>query len=428
MVKSGSFQVGQGSLGARLGTGIGKGLGEQIPKEVERQRLKTGLEEFAREAPGLDPLQAAAKYLSIHGLSPQAQQILPELVRQQSLINRYNETKNKESPSVNVDIKLQKELEPGYRTATTPESTKSVLNPYIPLSGPEQERLARRLMAEETNAYPTIESARAAVASQNAANIQQSNALIQKAQLEEGVQEKTEQKLRNEISTLGANVPGTVISRLQQKAVDKVASGELSADKAKVEIGKDAQNASQDFSNIRSWGGIGLITNSVKGLNTATKTLQKNAKKGGYQKEAADSMIADNLVTPEFAYARMYPVSDIESLNNDLKKLPDISVKTEKVIGLPGLAGLGRSNTSNNKQKTLEIAPRLARSMGLEGSPLAIAYELEKKGYDPQVWKDYLIENNINLSDHQRDELQKTQPSFFGKLNDWFFRSFTGVE
>jgi hypothetical protein len=115
-----------------------------------------------------------------------------------------------------------------------------------------------------------------------------------------------------------------------------------------------------------------------------------------------------------------------------LKALPNIQPKVEKVQGAPGLAGLGRSRPKNAKAGplTLEAAPRLVRAMGLEGSPLSIQYELDNKGYDGDVWKQYLLDHQqeLNLSSHQIDELQKPRPSFFGWLNDWWLSAFTGVK
>ena len=160
--------------------------------------------------------------------------------------------------------------------------------------------------------------------------------------------------------------------------------------------------------------------------------LRQKAKSGGYQKEAADSLIAENGLTPQFAYATIYPAKDIKPLNDVLKTLSNIQPKAEKVAGLPGLAGVGvgRPKNANADKLTLEVAPQLARAMGLEGSPLSIGYELDKKGYNSQLWKQYLIDNlsSLNLSSHQIDELQKPQPSFFGWLNDWWLKSFSGVK
>lgn len=418
-----SYSVKQGNIFGRLGTGVGRGLAEQLPKEIERTRLSQGLKNLGKQK-DLNPFQQFAGLAGLPGITPQMIQTGGDLLRQQAIINGLN----RNTPA--SPYKPIEELRPG--PATTTGSTEAALNPYIPPSGPEQERLARQLMANEPQVYRDIESARNAIANQISGNVQESNAKLAKRELEESVQTRSEQKLRDELGTVGAQIPGTLLSRLQQEAVDDVTGKKLSADAAKVKYGKKATEISKDFSNIRSWGGLGLITKDPKELVQSISTLQHKAKDGGYQREAAESLIADNGLTPQFAYANMYPVSEIKPLNDELKKLPNIKTRVEKVPGQPGLGGLGltRPKNENADALTSEISPRLARAMGLEGSPLSIAYELEKKGYNPQVWKKYLSDNidNLNLTTHQLDELEKPQPSFFGWLNDWWLRSFSGVK
>lgn len=412
----------------RIGENLGKGLAEQLPKDVERGRLSAGLKHLG-EQKGQTPFQ---QFAGLAGLAPDRPQIIQsgtELLRQQAIIDSVNANKPKGPSPRSENPSVEPGLQP--RTATTTESTESALNPYIPPSGPEQEEMARRLLASDPQAYRDIESARQAISNQVAGNTNQSNALLQKRELEESVQNRAEQKLKDEIKTLGADIPGRVLSNIQQKAVDAVTSKKMSPDKAKVEYGKEAEKVSRDFSNIRSWGGLGLVTKNPDDLIGSIRSLQLNAKKDGYQKEAADSMIAENGLTPQFAYASMYPVSDIKPLNEEIKGLPSIHIKAEKSSAGPGLAGLKVAAGPNPKAKelTLQSAPRLARAMGLEGSPLSIGYELEKKGYDSNAWKDYLLDNakNLNLSDHQRDELGKPRPSYFGWLNDWWLKAFSGA-
>lgn len=423
-----TVNIPQPSIFGRIGTGIGRGLGEQLPKEIERERLSTSLKQLG-DKKGLSPFQQFAGLASTPGITPQMIESGTQLLRQQAIINSINQGENPTGvPPKSYNVFENKKE--GTPSATTSESTEAALNPYIPPSGPEQEDLARKLMAAEPQVYPNIDAARAAVANQISGNIQQSNARLGKRELEESVQNTAEGKLRNEIATVGATLPGTLLSRLQQDAVDDVTSKKLSPDQAKVKYGKEADNLSKTFANIRSWGNLGLIGNSPSQLLSSIKSLQQGAKEGGYQKEAADSMIAENGVTPQFAYATMYPVSDIKPLNDVLKDLPNITPMIEKIAGAPGLSGLGRArpNNANQKKLTMDVVPKLAKAMGLEGSPLSVAYELDKKGYDSQIWKDYLRDSGINLSDYQRDELEKPQPGFFGWLNDWWLKSFSGVK
>mgnify|MGYP001611453646 CR=1 FL=1 len=401
----------------RIGSGIGQGLSEQLPKEIERGRLASGLKELSQNK-DMTPFERFAGLASLPGNTPQIIQSGTDLLRQQAVIDSVNK---KDSP---IDYeKFRPKLNPrqGLSTATTTEGTKSALDPYIPPSGEEQERMARELVANEPNIYPTIESGRAAIANRVSADVNQSNSKLAKRELEESVQNRSEQKLKDEIATVGAQVPGTVLSKLQQKAVDAVQSGKMSPDAAKIHYGENADKISKNFANIRSWGNLGLVTKEPKSLLNSIKTVQHQAKEGGYQKEAAEALIGENGLTPQFAYASMYPVSDYKELNSKIKSLPSMNKGINDVLGQP--------NTQKINE-TLKVAPNLVSAMGLEASPLSIMYELDKKGYDGESFKQYLLDNKetLNLSSNQLDELEKPKPSFFGWLNDWWLKSFSGVK
>jgi hypothetical protein len=424
-----SQKIQQANIFGRLGTGIGRGLAEQVPKEIERNRLASGLKALG-EQKGNTPFQNFSGLVGVAHEYPQVVQSGSDLLRQQSIIDSI---KRNEQPAPPVgEYKPLTRPSEGPKSATRPESTEAALKPYIPPGGAEQENMARQRMAAEPHVYPNIESARQAVANEVSGNVQESNAKLGKRKLEQEVQDDTENRLKDEIQTLGAKVPGKAMSKLQQKAVEDVRSGELSPDEAKVKYGKEADEMSRAFSNIISWGNMSVITKNPKDVIQAMDTVRDQAKKGGYRKEAADSMIADVGVTPQFAYASMYPVNEIKPLNDELKEIPNIKPRIEKVPGLPGLGGLGlgRPNNVNSAKETEKIAPILARAMGPHGSPLSICYELEKKGYDTNVFKKYLQDNeeNLNLTSEQKDELGKPQPSFFGWLNDWWLKSFSGVK
>lgn len=77
----------QGNLFGRIGTGIGKGLAEQVPKEIERNRLASGLDELGSNSDNLSPFQQFAKLSSIPGVTPQIIESGANLLRHQSTRN-----------------------------------------------------------------------------------------------------------------------------------------------------------------------------------------------------------------------------------------------------------------------------------------------------------------------------------------------------
>lgn len=429
------------NIWGRVGSGIGQGLAEQIPKEIERSRLGAGLEQLG-DKKNMTPFQQFARLSSLPGITPQMIQSGSDLLRQQSIIDNYKNVGGQQAQSGNNQmnekaqqpkVELSQKSGVPLSSATTTQSTKAALDPYIPPTGAEIEQRARQRMAQEPLIYPNIETARQSIMSEVASDQNQSNALLNKRALEEDVQNKSEGRLQSEIKTLGASVPGSVMTKLQQQAVDEVSSGKLTPEQAKVKYGEKAKEISEDFSNINSWGNLSLMTKTPTSLITAIRSVQGNAKAGNYQKEAADSLIASNGLTPEMSYAQMYPVKEQRALNHAINSLPDINMSVNKVVGAgPGLAGVGVSAKSNKEiaKKTLDISPRMALAMGKEGSPLSIAYELRKKGYDTDVWNKFLLDNkeNLNLTTHQIKELGKPKPGFFGWMNDWWLKSFTGVE
>ena len=83
-----TINIPQPSIFGRIGTGIGQGLSEQIPKEIERNRLKSGLKELS-EKEGLTPFQQISGLLSIPGMTPQGVQSLEHILRYQNLSNAY---------------------------------------------------------------------------------------------------------------------------------------------------------------------------------------------------------------------------------------------------------------------------------------------------------------------------------------------------
>lgn len=429
------------NIWGRVGSGIGQGLAEQIPKEIERGRLASGLEKLG-EQKNMTPFQQFARLSSLPGITPQMIQSGSDLLRQQSIIDNYKNAGGEHGPSANNQrqnqeqqqkIELSQKSGEPLSSATTTQSTKAALDPYIPPTGEQIEQKARQRMAQEPLIYPNIEAARQSILSEVAADQNQSNALLNKRGLEEDVQNKAEGRLQKEIETVGARVPGTVMTKLQQEAVDDVRTGKLTPEQAKVKYGKKADQISRDFSNINSWGNLSLITKSPKSLITSIRAVQENAKSGNYQKEAADSLIASNGLTPEMSYAQMYPVREQKALNHAINALPEIKMSVNKAFGAgPGLAGVGVSSKNNNEiaKKTMDVSPRLALAMGKDGSPLSIGYELRKKGYDVDIWNKYLLDNkdNLNLTSHQIEELGKPKPGFFGWMNDWWLKSFSGVK
>jgi hypothetical protein len=81
--------ISKGNIFGRIGTGIGKGLAEQVPKEIERERLSSGLQNFEKDSADLNPIQQLARISAIPGITPQMIQSFHELAKYQNQGNAY---------------------------------------------------------------------------------------------------------------------------------------------------------------------------------------------------------------------------------------------------------------------------------------------------------------------------------------------------
>lgn len=419
-------KIQQANIFGRIGTGFGRGLAEQIPKEVERNRLSSGLEELGKQQ-GLTPFQQYTGLVRAAHEYPAVVQGGADLLRQQAIIDsidknrptRYEPNKPTGQPSP--------EASPKFPSPTTTESTRARLNPYIPPKAEEREDMALDLYRDEPLKYPTLDEARSKVDRDVNADLQRSGEEIKKGELERNVGEIGAQKVRNQIAQSGADIPPTLLTKLQNEAVGEITSGRLSEDEAMKDAAKRATEISKNFSNLHALGGLGAAVNNKQSIFNALKNFQQEAKKEGYQQQGADQLVTELNVTPQYAYAQMYPVKDNAKLNDLIKSLPDIKSRT---MTRPLIMGTVNELPGYAEKETKKILNQLSEAMGFHGSPLSIAHELEKKGYDSETWKEHLLKNkqDLNLTQDQIYELGKTKPGFWGKLYDLWFGSFSGVE
>ncbi len=84
-------KIQQANIFGRLGTGIGQGLSQQIPKEIEHQRLRAGLESLANQSDqgNLSPAQFLAQAAGTYGATPQMIQSFGDLAKTQGMRNSF---------------------------------------------------------------------------------------------------------------------------------------------------------------------------------------------------------------------------------------------------------------------------------------------------------------------------------------------------
>lgn len=82
-------KISSGNIFGRIGSGIGEGLAEQIPKEMDRSRLASGLQDFEKNHQDLSPMQQLARLSAIPGITPQMIQSFAEMSKIQNQGNAF---------------------------------------------------------------------------------------------------------------------------------------------------------------------------------------------------------------------------------------------------------------------------------------------------------------------------------------------------
>lgn len=97
-------KISLGNIFGRVGSGIGQGLAEQVPKEIERNRLSSGLKELG-ERKNQTPFQQFSGLVGAAHEYPQVIQSGAELLKQQGIRNSF--TRNANPSQINPQIQLE---------------------------------------------------------------------------------------------------------------------------------------------------------------------------------------------------------------------------------------------------------------------------------------------------------------------------------
>jgi len=406
----------------RIGSGIGQGLGEQIPKEIERSRLQRGLEDLSKNAANLTPFQRFAKLSGIPGITPQAIQSGSQLLQQegqnQALINRSNAPRLPDTPQSNPYAELQRKpsaasTEPQTPSVTTKTPIEATIQPYIPKSYDQILDRAGELAQQNPQLYQGDPHKAIAAAQAEDQSLQaQNTALKAQRQGEQDVQTRIENEFQNRVQSLNAQVPGDVFNKIRDKAIQDVANGKLTEKQAADKYGKEIDSVSRDYKALDTLGNWKILANKPNENLREINSIQKKFQERNDLENFADTLIAKNGLSPAKAYYLAYSPSNSKKLNSEISNLPKIH----------------ETRTEDPSYETLQIAPKIAKEMGKEASPLAIAEELAAKGYDPSEFIKYVDKNRkeLDLSERQARELDKPR-NLIPTMNDFWLFSMSGL-
>lgn len=437
-----SYTVQQPNLGAVLGAGIGKGLSEQLPKEIERYRLSQGLQNFANQYPNSPLLQQYAKLLSIPGVkeSPQLLQTFGELAKSQNLMQavaqgpsgqgfeqqQQNNTQNLPSKTqqqqdfsnqqqdfsnLAEDQNRQNKLEQiGKlpRNLTTREAQQALIRPFVEPSEIEKEKRASELLQSNPVRWNhDIGNARRYVDNEIASERQQYSDLQNAGSQQIGLQDRLKSDIEKYKTRYNADVPADVFTNLENEAIESMIPKKegglgLTETEAYNKILPQMEKISRDYGAIQ-----GLKGQDRYSQLNAIQALQKDFKKRGDLRNFADKLRGVLGYSNPLSYNLSDPIEDHPKINKLVKNLPKIDYSSKK----------------NPETETIKIIKPLADLMKDGASPLSIAFELEEKGYKPQLFLNYLNANKdkFNLTDLQVDQLKKGWPVF--NLNDIWIKS-----
>lgn len=413
-----------GNAFGRIGKGIGQGLSEQLPKEVERYRLSKGLQKLGEEGKDMTPFQRFSGLLGIPGAidRPQVVQSGAELLKQEGINQALMKKAQQEKEPRPSPFPLKGSLEgaKGSPSITTRKPIEETLENYIPKNLEQIQERAGELMNENPLLYGQDPDKALSAATQEDQQAQSINAAYQaRRSNEQDVQNRIEQGLKQQSGSLGVSIPGNVYSKIEDKAINAVRpidkGGEgLTEQQAKKKYGDELDAISREYKSIETNRPTLFRTPNTNRENL--KSIADKFRDRGDQENLADLFVAKDNLSPSKASYVAWRLSDEKPLNNSLVKLP-------KVKG-PSIGPLSTIN-----QQSLSVSQKLAPLLGEKGSPLAVAEELKSKGYDPDIWIDYLRKNrkDLNLKEWQGRELDKPNP-LVPTLEDMWLFSLSGLD
>lgn len=305
---------------------------------------------------------------------------------------------------------------------TTRESTQEILRPTMPMT--RDQIMARGVQLFQRNPMlfeNDINQAIQAAENENLRNLQRSQAIQAAGQ----AQMTSEQNLKNELRALndrwggGELIPENVYNKFQNEAIKSMLpineGGEgLTQQEATQKYIPKLEEIARDYKALDDLGDWTFVWGSAESALTNIKNIRKKFKKNDDLENFADYMIGHNDLSPRMAYSLAYPIEEDPNVYNEVKKLK----KLDPVL-----------STKSPKKEGVAIIDRIVSKMTPDSSPLAIANYLSRKGYDPQPFLDYLVENQDQLGLTVKQARQLNRGSqLVPKINDLWIMSTLGIE
>lgn len=415
----------QPTIFGRLGKGLSQGLSETVPKEIEHQRLRSGLQNLSQQMGNLSPQQFAVEAMGTYGMTPQMIQSLTDIARFQgernSALNQGNEeygdnvnqpnspaTQQRKFPSSpRRGENLLKEVEDlalRNKGLTTYGPTQTALGDIRPPT--QKELFDKRKEILRISPWKSVPTATQEAEDYfNRLNAQKT-AEIEKGGREEAIESKIGAKqpgIKSSLGSLAENLPEETFDRSSMRQQYNVANGMTPTQAANEEKKNMMSLARAQNALMNNIGTRPLMETVSPELIRSIRNLKQPFKNNG-ELSLFKNTLVNNLDIGDH-------LASYETWN------PGKSIEKEII------------NTSVNDNPT-EIAARLGKHINENESLFSIGYLLNKIGVDDKAVIDEIMnlsENGlIKLDNRQMQEGAEYSP-VVPKLEDDFFTAFGGL-
>lgn len=419
------------SVGTRIGSGLGEYLAQSIPKEVERTRLSQGLKNLAKEE-NLSPFQRFTRLSTIPGVTPQMIETGGKLLTQQERNKSFGQPLEKtnaipaEAYAPKGGDKESSLLPPSLTTSgDLSKAYEGYIRPDLDTMNQEAYRRFHQNPQRYANDFSNAQNEVAQLVESQAI---QAKDYQTRHETRAAIQDNVVNRLQAHAGKLNVDIPANVYSEIEDKAIKSVLplsednpDGGLTEQQAVKKFGKELDDISRDYSDLSTLDNWSIVGQKSKNSLDTLKRLQKSFKERKDTRNMADKLIGTSGLSPMLAYGIAQPVSDVPELSKELNSVPPLTV----FENVPYFKQMPQDEIES---ATYKVSEKLAPYLKSDGSPLAVAYELKKKNYDPQTFLNYVSEHSkeLDLRPSQIDQLNKSQ-SWVPTLSDWWLESFTGI-
>lgn len=420
-----SYTIQQPSIAGRIGKGFAKGLSEQLPKEIERERLSSGLRALGKKK--FDPANQFANLAELYAIPGMAEN--PELARmaqnqiaKQNFQNRLlhpkptnaivsGENKAENQPISANGEKISPEIAKGTEKPATTEGgfvgpaeiaeyKKSLLQ--VP-SYEDKYNLANEYLNSGITQDP--EKAMDLAGQELRQNLEAQK--TKNAALEADLNKR----IARELQGTGLNDYKDISGEIQQGLVDQgeymVNKLGMTPEEASLKLSEIALNLGKASTNLKETGTFMNWFRSSKRKSSELREQKKEFEKYGFGEQFDDMASAEMGTTPLLTAHILDPLKNKE-IEGKIKKLKDQGfTQAEKKVKEPELDSMVQAIKPGDNLFSIE-------------------YQLRSKGYDVQQFKDrvskFEAEKKIALTPQQKRQQKRTIKQ--SVLGDILYESF----